>query len=104
MPIPERGRFFTLLGMRLFGDEDLTHDQVFGHLTDAELTAQEAAEYLEISIATLRRYVQGGKLQPHTVVGRSQLFAAPDLRALKRSLRNVKVHALPRLGGDQTAV
>ena len=90
MPSSERGRFFALLGMKLFQDENATHEQVFGHLTDAEFTAQEAAEYLEISIATLRRYVQGGKLHPHNVVGRNQLFAAYDLRSLKRSLRNVK--------------
>ena len=90
MPSSERGRFFALLGMKLFQDENSTHEQVFGHLTDAEFTAQESAEYLEISIATLRRYVQGGKLRPCKVVGRNQLFAAHELRALKRSLRNVK--------------
>lgn len=76
--------------MKLFQDENSTHEQVFGHLTDAEFTAQEAAEYLEISIATLRRYVQGGKLHPCKVVGRNQLFAARELRVLKRSLWNVK--------------
>lgn len=76
--------------MNLFRDENSTCAQVFGHLTDAEFTAQEAAEYLEVSIATLRRYVHGGKLRPCKVVGRNQLFAAYELRALKRSLRNVK--------------
>lgn len=90
MPSTERGRFFALLGMKLFADEDSTHEQVFGHLAAAEFTAQEAAEYLEVSIATLRRYVQGGRLHPCKIVGRNQLFAAPDLRAFKRSLREVK--------------
>lgn len=37
-----------------------SHEQLFGHLAEAEFTATEAAEYLEVSIPTFRRYVQGG--------------------------------------------
>jgi excisionase family DNA binding protein len=91
MPSAERGRFFALLGSKLFPDDNLTHEQVFGHLADVEFTAQEAAEYLEVAIATFRRYVQGGKLNPSRVVGRSQMFSTHDLKAFKRSLRDVKV-------------
>ena len=91
MPSAERGRFFALLGSNFFQDDNLTHEQVFGHLADVEFTAQEAAEYLEIAIATFRRYVQGGKLNPSRVVGRSQMFSTHDLKAFKRSLRDVKV-------------
>jgi len=56
----ERGRFFALLGLTCFQDDNLTHEEVFGHLADEEFSAREAAEYLEVSIATLRRYVQNG--------------------------------------------
>jgi excisionase family DNA binding protein len=90
MPPAERGRFFALLGSKFFQDDNLTHEEVFGHLTDAEFSAREAAEYLEVSIATLRRYVQSGKLNPSRVVGRSQMFPARDLKAFKRSLRDVR--------------
>lgn len=86
LPLTERLRFFNLLGSRLFQDDNFTHEQVFGHLAEAAFSAQEAAEYLEVSIATLRRYVQSGRLKPSQVIGRCQLFSTQDLKALKRSL------------------
>ena len=90
MPATERNRFFTLLGAQLFQDETFTHEQVFGHLAGDTFTAQEAAEYLEVSIATFWRYVRSGKLTPAQRVGRSQMFATRDLKDFKRALREVK--------------
>lgn len=90
MPVAERSRFFTLLGAQLFQNDTFTHEQVFGHLAGDEFTAQEAAEYLEVSIATFRRYVRGGKLTPVHRVGRSQMFATKSLKDFKRSLREVR--------------
>lgn len=90
MPATERNRFFAMLGEVLFPDDDSSHEQLFGHLAEAEFTAAEAAEYLEVSMPTFRRYVQGGKLSPSHLVGRSQMFATRDLKAFKRSLRDVK--------------
>lgn len=63
----------------------LTHEQVFGHLTDAPLTAQEAAEYLEMSVPNFRRTVRRGQIAPAQTVGRNQLFGSRDLRALKHA-------------------
>jgi excisionase family DNA binding protein len=54
---------------------------VMGHL----LLLRLAAEYLEVSVPTLRRYVQSGKLVPSHEVGRNQMFSASTLRAFKRS-------------------
>ena len=85
MPATERAKFFLLLSTNAFRDDDFSHEQVFGHLAREPLSAAEAAEYLEISLPTLRRYVQAGKLIPSHVVGRNQMFAANDLRAYKRS-------------------
>jgi excisionase family DNA binding protein len=90
MPSAERTRFFSLLGANAFQTENYSHEQVFGELAASGFTASEAAEYLEISIPTFRRYVQGGKLNPSHVVGRNQIFAAHDLKAFKRALRDVK--------------
>jgi excisionase family DNA binding protein len=59
------------------------HEQVFGHLKNTRFSAEQAAEYLEVSLPTLRRYVQSGRLKPSHVVGRSQLFSTADLRRLK---------------------
>ena len=60
-------------------------DQVFGETHQEPFSAWEAAEYLEVSVPTLRRYVQSGKLVPSHVVGRNQMFSAQTLRAFKRS-------------------
>ncbi len=90
MPTPERHRFFTMLAANAFRDDDLSHEQVFGHLANDQFTAQEAAEYLEVSLSTFRRYVHDGRLKPSSELGRNQLFATSDLKAFKRAHRNVK--------------
>lgn len=90
MPETERARFFAILGQQAFRDENASHDEVFGHLADDEFTAQEAAEYLEISLSTFRRYVASGKLASSNEVGRNQMFATRDLKAFKRSLKDIK--------------
>ena len=59
------------------------HELVFGHLKNTRFSEEQAAEYLEVSLPTLRRYVQSGRLKPSHVVGRSQLFSTADLRRLK---------------------
>ena len=64
---------------------DFSHEQVFGHLALEPLFAAEAAEYLGISLPTLHRYVQAGKLLPSHIVGRKQMFSVNDLRAYKRN-------------------
>jgi excisionase family DNA binding protein len=58
----------------------LSHEQVFGHLRDETFSAEEAAEYLEISIPTLRRYVQSGRLKPSNTIGRSQIFSSAEFK------------------------
>ncbi len=85
MPEEERTRFFSLLTGNAFRDDDFSREQVFGHLQQQPFSALEAAEYLEVSVPTLRRYVQSGKLEPSHVVGRNQMFSAQTLRALKRT-------------------
>ena len=85
MPATERAKFFLLLSTNAFRDDDFSHEQVFGHLAREPLSAADAAEYLEISLPTLRRYVQAGKLIPSHVVGRNQMFSANELRAYKRT-------------------
>ncbi len=85
MPETERARFFSLLTGQAFREDDFTHEQVFGHLQRERFSAAEAAEYLEVSMPTLRRQVQSGKLVPSHIVGRNQMFAANTLRAFKRT-------------------
>jgi excisionase family DNA binding protein len=86
MTAKERIKFFSLIAINAFKESDYSHDQVFGRLKNEAFSAEEAAEYLEISLPTLRRYVQSGKLKPSAVIGRSQLFSSSDLRLLKQKL------------------
>ena len=67
-------------------EADYNHEQVFGHLRSATFSAEEAADFLEVSLPTLRRYVQSGKLRPTTTIGRSQLFSSSDLKLLKQKI------------------
>ena len=92
MPPTERVRFFTLLGESAFEKDDFSYTEVFSDVLSAEFTAEEAAEYLEVSVSTFRRYVQGKKIFPVHVVGRNQFFSTADLKSFKKSLRAVKRH------------
>ena len=86
MPSKERIKFFSLIAINAFQDTDYTHEQVFGHLRNETFSAEEAAEFLEVSVPTLRRYVQAGRLKPSSTLGRSQLFSTADLKLLKQKL------------------
>ncbi len=90
MSVAERARFFTMLGANAFSAKQFSHQEVFGELAGAEFTATEAAQYLEVSIATFRRYVQSGKIAASDTVGRNQLFSTKTLRVFKRSRNALK--------------
>lgn len=90
LPAHERARFFALLAEPVLQTQNFSHEQLFGHLAEARFTAQEAAEYLGVSIATFRRYVADRKLKPVGEIGRSQLFATRELKTFKRSLQDIR--------------
>ena len=90
MPTSERERFFSLLASKAFGGDNQSHQEVFGHLAHDEFTAAEAADYLEVSMATFRRYIQAGKVSASSEVGTSHLYPLAALRELKQALRLVK--------------
>ena len=90
MPVRERIKFFALVGQHAFGDDDFSHEELFGHLLEEEFTAAEAAEYLEVSLATFRRFVRDGRVSPSSEVGRNKLFSAAVLKAFKRQRKAVK--------------
>jgi excisionase family DNA binding protein len=87
MPTTERQKFFVILSTNAFRGEDMSHEQLFGHLKGDDFTAQEAAEYLEVSMSTFRRFVSSDKLNPSSMVGRNQMFAVADLKAFKNALK-----------------
>lgn len=86
----ERAKFFALLAEPCVHNENFSHEQVFGHLAGDAFTAGEAAEYLDVSLSTFRRYVSTGRLKASGELGRNQLYATSELKAFKRSLQEVK--------------
>jgi excisionase family DNA binding protein len=86
MSSKERIKFFSLIAINAFQETDYTHEQVFGHLRNTAFSAEEAAEFLEISLTTFRRYVQAGRLKPTSIIGRNQLFSSADLKLLKQKI------------------
>jgi hypothetical protein len=90
MPTVERQKFFVILSTNAFRGDDMSHEELFGHLAGDNFTAQEAAEYLEVSMSTFRRFVLGGRLTPSSTVGRNQMFAVPDMKAFKKALKAAK--------------
>jgi excisionase family DNA binding protein len=89
LPSNERAKFFQLLSEGLQG-EDSTHEQVFGHLAEMEFTAAQAAEYLDISMSTFRRYVSAQRIRASSKIGRSDMFSTKELKAFRRSLTEIK--------------
>jgi excisionase family DNA binding protein len=67
--------------------ENFSHQQVFGELENALFTATEAAEYLEVSIATFRRYLKAQKITAESVIGSTHLYSLSGLREFKKALR-----------------
>lgn len=90
LPLSERARFLQLLAEGTMQGENYTHEEVFGDLVEAEFSSQEAADYLDVSMSTFRRYVSAGKIVASSEAGRNQFYAAKTLKAFKRSLKEVK--------------
>ena len=76
--------------MHVFPDENIRHAQLFGHLAEDEFTAAQAAEYLEVSMSTFRRYVASARLCQSSTVRRSQMFKVAELKAFKKALKTAR--------------
>ena len=68
----------------------MSHEEIFGDLQEAYFMASEAADYLEVSMATFRRYLRDGKLRASNRVGNNQLFLLDNLRQFKQALKLIK--------------
>jgi len=68
----------------------MSHEEIFGDLQEAYFTASEATDYLEVSMATFRRYLRDGKLRASNRVGNNQLFLLDNLRQFKQALNLIK--------------
>jgi hypothetical protein len=71
---------------KTFNMNNISHQQVFGDLENALFTATEAAEYLQVSIATFRRYLKSQKITADSVIGPTHLYSLSHLREFKKAL------------------
>lgn len=69
MPVKEREKLFSMIGRFGLEKETCTHDEVFGNMSDHPFTIKEAAQYLEISEITVRRWIKNGALIPSGKLG-----------------------------------
>ncbi len=88
MPIDERVKLFSVMARRGFEKDFYSHAEVFGDIGRTPFTIKEAAEYLEVAVITVRRWVKEGKLKTKKV-GRSLVF---DVESLKKFRKIVTVH------------
>jgi len=85
MPISEREKLFSMIARSGFDKESYTHDDVFGDVKTHPFTLKEAAEYLEVSEITVRRWIKEGSFKPSRKHGRSWVFDAAYLSDFKKS-------------------
>ena len=83
MPVREREKLFAVIARRGFEKDEYSHDEVFGDIREAPFTIQEAAEYLEVSVITIRRWVKAGKLKADRI-GKSLVFNVDALKKVKK--------------------
>jgi excisionase family DNA binding protein len=72
----------------LMHEENLTHEEVFGHLKNKEFSSHDSCDYLGVSVPTFRRYISRGLIKAHSTLGRNHLYSLEDLRDLKQKLRS----------------
>lgn len=83
MPVKEREKLFAVIARKGFEKDSYTHDDVFGDLRQTPFTIQETAEYLEVAVITVRRWVKVGKLKSDRI-GKSLVFNVDDLKKFKK--------------------
>lgn len=90
MPVTEREKLFLVIARQGFEKELYTHAEVFDDIK-TPFTIKEAAEYLEVSEITVRRWAKAGILKSR-LIGRNIVFMAEDLKKLKRKSGTASVH------------
>ena len=83
MPIKEREKLFAAIARRGFEKDLYSYEEVFDDIRRSPFSVKEAAEYLEISEITLRRWIKAGRVVPKRI-GRSHFFEVDALKAIKK--------------------
>ena len=88
MPVKERERLFAVIARHGFEKDSYTHDEVFADLRQSPFTVREAAEYLEISEITVRRWVKDATLKSKRL-GKNIVFDIDELKAFKKQRQKI---------------
>lgn len=83
MPVKERERLFAVIARHGFEKDSYTHDEVFSDIRQSPFTVREAAEYLEVSEITVRRWVKDEILKSKRL-GKNIVFDVDELKAFKK--------------------
>lgn len=83
MPVKERERLFSVIARHGFEKDYYTHDEVFDEIRSSPFTIKEAAEYLEVSKITIRRWVKSKKLEIRKI-GKNIVFDVDTLKIFKK--------------------
>ncbi len=83
MPVKEREKLFIVIARKGFEKDLFSHDEVFDDIRRSPFTVKEAAEYLEVSEITLRRWIKAGKIASERI-GRNFFFEVDALKAIKK--------------------
>ncbi len=84
MPLEEREKLFSVIARQGFERDRYGHGEVFDDIRRSPFTVKEAAQYLEISEITLRRWIKAGKITFRRA-GRNILFDVDELKVFKRN-------------------
>jgi len=84
MPIKEREKLFAAIARQGFEKETYSHEEVFGELRQRPFIISETAEYLGVSVITLRRWVKQGKIKAEKI-GKNLVFEVDELKRVKRA-------------------
>ena len=83
MPVKEREKLFTVIARKGFEKDLYRYNEVFDDIRRLPFTVKEAAEYLEVSEITLRRWVSAGKIA-YERIGRNIFFEVDELKTIKK--------------------
>ena len=87
MPVREREKLFTVIARQGFEKELYIHDEIFDDIRREPFTIKEAAEYLEVTEITVRRWVKAEILKSKKI-GKNIVFDADELKVVKRQVKN----------------
>jgi len=82
MPVKEREKLFAVIARQGFEKDRYTRQEVFDDIRRAPFTIKEAADYLEVSEITIRRWIKAGKI-PFQRMGRNLLLDVDMLKSFK---------------------